>query len=182
MKTGQAGATLIEVLISMIILAVGLMSLIVLHGRLHLLQMEAYQRSQALVLLEDLASRMYLNRNDADSYLTTGGPIGVDSCPTTTATRAEADLTEWCDILVGAAETFGGTNVGAVEGGRACVQSLAANQYLLTIAWQGTAPVSAPPASVTCGANLYNSPGGTPCSNDECRRVVTTIVRLADAL
>jgi len=178
----EKGATLIEVLISMIILAVGLMSLVVLHGRLHLLQMEAYQRSQALVLLEDLSNRMYLNRNDAVSYVTAAGPIGVGNCPNTTATRAEADLTEWCSLLAGASETFGGANVGAVEGGRACVQALGPNQYLLTIAWQGRAPLSAPPASVTCGADLYDSPGGTPCANDECRRVMTTVVRLADLI
>ena len=102
----EEGATLVEVLISMVILAVGLMSLVVLHGRLHLLQVEAYQRSQALVLVEDLASRMYLNRNDVASYVTAAGPIGgtLANCPTATATRAEADLTEWCETLVGASE------------------------------------------------------------------------------
>ncbi len=178
----ENGVTLVEVLISMVILAVGLMSLVVLHGRLHLLQVEAYQRSQALVLVEDLASRMYLNRDDVASYVTAAGPIGgtLANCPTTTATRAEADLTEWCETLVGGSESLGGTDVGAMVGGRACVQDLGGNQYLLTVAWQGAAPVSAPPASVTCAANLYNSPGGTPCANDQCRRVITTVVRLAN--
>ena len=185
----QAGATLIEVLVSMIILAVGLLSLVVLHGRLHLLQVESYQRSQALVLLEDLANRMYLNRNDAASYVTGGVPIGgtgdADNCPVADpadplVTRAQLDLAEWCRTLEGAAETFGGSDVGAMVGGRACVQTLGPNQFMLTVAWQGLAPISAPPETVTCGADLYNSPDGAPCANDECRRVMTTIVRLAD--
>jgi type IV pilus assembly protein PilV len=185
----QAGATLVEVLVSMIILAVGLLSLVVLHGRLHLLQMESYQRSQALVLLEDLASRMYLNRSDAVGYVTGVVPIGgtgdADNCPVVdpadpTVTRAQRDLSEWCRALEGAAETIDGSDVGAMVGGRACVERFGDNQFMLTVAWQGLAPISAPPATVTCGANLYNSPDGAPCANDECRRVMTTIVRLAD--
>ena len=186
----QAGATLIEVLVSMIILAVGLLSLVVLHGRLHLLQMESYQRSQALVLLEDLANRIYLNRSDALSYVTVGGPIGgsgdADNCPVVdpadpAVTRTQRDLAEWCRALEGAGETLlDGSDVGAMVGGRACVQALGTNRFMLTVAWQGLAPIAAPPATVTCGANLYNSPDGTPCANDECRRVMTTIVHLAD--
>ena len=173
----------------MIILAVGLLSLVVLHGRLHLLQMESYQRSQALVLLEDLASRMYLNRGDALGYVTGGVPIGgsgdADNCPVVdpadpAVTRTQRDLAEWCRALEGAAETLGGSDVGAMVGGRACVQALGPNQFMLTVAWQGLAPIAAPPATVTCGANLYDSPDDTPCANDECRRVMTTIVHLAD--
>jgi len=47
----QRGISLIEVLISMVIVAVGLLALVVLQGRLQVLQTESYQRSQALVLL-----------------------------------------------------------------------------------------------------------------------------------
>jgi len=48
--------------------------------------------------------------------------------------------------------------------------------------WQGLAPVSAPPASIACGANLYNGAVGSTssnCASDRCRRVVTTVVRIA---
>jgi len=175
----QGGASLIEVLISMIILSIGLLSLVVLHGRLHLLQMESYQRSQGLILLNDMANRIALNRNAADSYLTVS-PLGVGmACPIGTITRQEADFSEFCAALQGAAETLGGNQVGAMLGGRGCVESIGSGEYLVTVAWQGLAPVSSPPASVTCGANLYDGAAGAPCQNDLCRRVVTTVVRIA---
>jgi type IV pilus assembly protein PilV len=60
----QDGTSLVEVLVTMVILSIGLLALVVLHGRLHLLQMESYQRSQALILLNDMASRISLTRND----------------------------------------------------------------------------------------------------------------------
>ena len=143
----QGGTSLIEVLVTMVILSIGLLSLVVLHGRLHVLQVESYQRSQALIILNDMASRIELNRNGADSYVT-GAPLGVGiACPTSTATRQEADFSEWCAELQGAAETAGGGQVGAMVGARACVENIAAGEYLVTVAWQGLAPISAPPAS-----------------------------------
>jgi type IV pilus assembly protein PilV len=60
-------------------------------------------------------------------------------------------------------------------GARGCVESAIANEYLVTVAWQGLAPISAPPDSVTCGQNEYD---GGACTNDRCRRAITTIVRI----
>ncbi len=176
----QSGTSLIEVLVTMVILSIGLIALVVLHGRLHLLQMESYQRSQALILLSDMANRISLNRNDVDNYLTLGNPLGVgQACPVGVATREEADLSEWCAALQGAAENLGADQVGAMVGGRGCIDDIGGGEYLVTVAWQGQAPISSPPASVTCGAGAYDGPAGTPCQNDLCRRVVTTVVRIA---
>jgi type IV pilus assembly protein PilV len=175
----QSGTSLVEVLVTMVILSIGLLALVVLHGRLHLLQMESYQRSQALILLNDMASRISLNRNAVADYLT-GGPLGVGgACPAAGPTRQEADLNEWCNALQGAAEVLGANQVGAMVGGRGCIEDIGGGEYLVTVAWQGQAPIAAPPASVGCGANLYNGAVGTPCVNDLCRRVVTTVVRIA---
>jgi type IV pilus assembly protein PilV len=175
----QGGTSLVEVLVTMVILSIGLLALVVLHGRLHLLQMESYQRSQALILLNDMANRIALNRNDVDDYLT-AGPVGVGSaCPATGPTRQEADLNEWCNALQGASEAIGLSQVGAMVGGRGCIEDIGGGEYLVTVAWQGQAPIAAPPASVTCAANLYDGAVGTPCVNDLCRRVVTTVVRIA---
>ena len=176
---GQRGISMVEVLVSMVILAFGLLSLIVLHGRLNVLQSESYQRTQALVLLSDMANRIQLNRNDADAYVT-AGPLGTGvACPAGVATRAEADLSEWCAALTGAGETLDAASVGAMVGARACVENVAAGEYLVTVAWQGMAPLTAPPATVSCAANLYDGPAGSPCQDDRCRRVVTTVVRIA---
>jgi type IV pilus assembly protein PilV len=174
----QRGVSLVEVLIAMVILAVGLLGLVGLQGRLQVLQIESYQRAQALMLLQDMSNRIVLNRNNAASYVT-ASPLGEGmTCPVANATRVEADTRDWCNALQGAAESVGGGNVGAMVGGRGCVEGLGGDEYLVTVAWQGMGPVSAPPAGVTCGQDLYD--GGTSCTGDTCRRVATNVVRIAD--
>jgi type IV pilus assembly protein PilV len=179
----QVGASLVEVLVAMVIIAVGLLSLVSLQGRLQVLQIESYQRAQALILLNDMAARIAINRNNAADYVTPE-PVGVGAaCPGMSASRQEEDMAEWCDSLQGAGEVFGGVQVGAMVGGRGCVEviDVAANEYLVTVAWQGLAPISAPPASVTCGEGRYDNPDPAhPCRDDLCRRAVTTLVRIAD--
>jgi type IV pilus assembly protein PilV len=181
-KHVQRGVSLVEVLVAMVILAVGLLSLVVMQGRIQVLQIEAYQRSQALMLLHDMASRIMLNRNNAADYVfSMAAPVGVGfgACPADTSTRQKADIAEWCEALQGAAETSGGSKVGAMVGGRGCVQGLGSNEYMVTVAWQGMSPITAPPASVACGKDLYDGGADSQCQGDQCRRVVTTIVRIA---
>jgi type IV pilus assembly protein PilV len=174
--------TLIELLVTVLILAVGLLGMAGLQSRLQQSEMEAYQRSQALILLQDMANRITVNRNNTASYLTNSTGIGGAgvNCDPVAGNLAARDRAEWCNALQGAGETTGGTGgsrVGAMIGGRGCVESLPGGEYLLTVAWQGIVPLAAPPAGVTCGANLYNN--ATNCAGDICRRVVTTIVRIA---
>jgi type IV pilus assembly protein PilV len=181
----QRGVSLIEVLIAMVILAIGLLGLVGLQGRLHITQVESYQRAQALILLQDMGNRIALNRGEAASYVT-ADPIGtgmVGGCPAANTTRVERDVREWCQFLVGASETsFDGSAVGAMVGGRGCVEEIepGSNEFLITVAWQGLWPVAAPRDSVPCGAGDYDGPAGSPCVNDLCRRVVTTVVRISD--
>lgn len=176
----QRGFTLIELLVSILIISFGLLGLAKLQARMQLSDMESYQRAQALLLLNDISSRMTANPKNAASYVT-GTTAAVStgaSCPTSSGTRQQADIADWCNNLQGAAELGGGNvKAGAMLGGRGCIQSLGSNQYLITVAWQGMSPISAPPASVTCGAGAYA--GGNGCSGDLCRRVVTTVVRVA---
>jgi len=179
--SNQRGVTLIEVLVTVIILSIGLLGVAGLQSRLQQSEMEAYQRSQALLLLNDMAQRIISNRNAAASYVTatTGVGVSLTNCPTTTATQQQRDTGEWCEALKGAGETASGSKVGAMIGGRGCVESLGGGEYMITVAWQGLAPVSIPPASVACGKDSYDGPVGSTCSGDLCRRVVTTIVRVA---
>ncbi|WP_375740175.1 type IV pilus modification protein PilV [Pseudomonas boanensis] len=178
----QRGLTLIEVLVTILILSIGLLGMAGLQARLQQSEMEAYQRAQALLLLDDMANRIAANRNAAPAYVTgTSSPLGAGmTCPTSTATQRERDVSEWCNTLQGVAETSGTAKVGSMVGARGCVQSLGSNQYMITIAWQGLTPISAPPSGVACGANNYNGATGSSCTDDRCRRVVTTIVRVAD--
>lgn len=179
----QRGASMIEVLVTLVIVAFGLLGMAGMQTRLQTSEMESYQRSQALLLLNDMANRIAINRNSAAAYLTTAAnPLGVGMiCPTTTTTVVQRDLREWCNALQGAGETTdsGVTKVGAMIGGRGCVES-DDGDYLVTVAWQGLTPIAAPPASVACGANNYNGAAGSSCVNDRCRRTVTTLVRIAN--
>lgn len=176
----QDGTTLIEVLVTMVVIALGLMGVAGLQTRLQLAEMESYQRSQALLLLNDMHDRIKLNFANAADYVTgTSNPIGVGStCPTTTASspREEIDTAEWCNALQGAAEAQGSTKVGVMVGARGCVQSLGNDEYLITVAWQGATPIAVP--SNACGANLYDGGSGSSCTGDLCRRTATTKVSM----
>lgn len=182
---GQRGASMIEVLVTLVIVSFGLLGLAGLQTRLQTSEMESYQRSQALLLLNDMANRIATNRNNAAAYVTTAAnPLGAGmNCPTATTTVVQRDLLEWCNALQGAGETAGGSKVGAMIGGRGCVEGNDddddGGDYLVTVAWQGLTPIAAPPASVACGANSYNGASGASCANDLCRRTVTTLVRIA---
>ncbi|WP_426175484.1 type IV pilus modification PilV family protein [Massilia sp. TWR1-2-2] len=179
-RSSQRGSSMLEVLVTVVILAVGLLGLAGMQVRLHVSEMEGYQRAQAMILLTDMANRFSLNRNFAGDYVTgPAAPLGAAmTCPSVAATLQQNDAREWCSALQGAGEKSGTGNVGAMIGGRGCVERLGNSEYLITVAWQGTAAVSAPPASVACGKDLYDSTEAR-CSGDRCRRVVTTIVRFA---
>jgi type IV pilus assembly protein PilV len=171
---------MIEVLVAMVIIAFGLLGMAGLQVRMQTSELESYQLSQAVLLANDMANRISANRRSAASYVTgtTYGNTGV-ACPTATSTTVERDLTEWCNALLGAAElSSSSAKQGAMIGARGCVHKVG-NDYMITVAWQGFTPISAPPSSVTCGANNYNSTAsGSVCINDLCRRVVTTMVRV----
>jgi len=183
----QRGLSLVEVLVTMVILAVGLLGLVGLQARLQILQAESYQRAQALMLLKDMSGRMANNRNDAVAYVTgADAPVGVgmncaDITLSTPPSRQQRDFVEWCNALQGASEAIGTNQVGAMVGGRGCVEDLLNGQYLVTVAWQGLAPISVPPDTVACGAGEFEEVGSV-CEGDVCRRTVTTIVRIADLL
>jgi type IV pilus assembly protein PilV len=176
----QHGATLIEILVTIVIVAFGLLGLAGLQVKMQASETEAYQRSQALMLLNDMANRIANNRLKTASY------VGQSIAPDTTcsdysgSTQADTDLKEWCNALQGVSEklTEGGStiNTGAMINGRGCITSAADGDVVVTVVWQGLTPVSAPPSSVTCGSGQYNH--GTVCVSELCRRFLTTVVRI----
>jgi type IV pilus assembly protein PilV len=177
--SSERGTSLIEVLVTVLILSFGLLGLAGLQSRMQLTEMESYQRAQALILLDDMASRISVNRGMASDYVTATALGAGMTCPIDPVTRPEMDTAAWCRALQGAAEmTAGGSEAGAMLGGRGCIESLSGEEYMITVAWQGISPVSAPPASVACGVNAYDE-AGSSCIADRCRRAVTTIVRIA---
>lgn len=173
----NAGFSMIEVLVTIVILMIGLLGLAGLQGKAMTAQMEAYQRSQALILLKDMADRINANRKNAASYVTALGTGAA--CPAAGATVASTDLNQWCNALLGAAEVQSGANVGAMIGARGCItQTIApaagvASQYLVAVAWQGLNSTAAP--SITCGAGQYGA-------DEAKRRVMALPVNIADLL
>ena len=182
----QRGALMIEVLITIVIVAIGLGGLMLMQSRLQKSEVESYQRTQALMLVNDMANRISTNRADAASYVIGAEDdetsIGGGVCPTASTTLQERDRAEWCDALQGAAERESGNSVGALIGGRGCVYELAGGrEYMVTVVWQGLTPISSP--TVICGKDLYDGPAspvgpeGYDCVDDLCRRSFSTVVR-----
>jgi type IV pilus assembly protein PilV len=170
---------MIEILVTIVILVIGLLGLAGLQGRALTSQMEAYQRSQALILLKDMADRINANRVNAATYVTTVGASGVGTGAATPASGpagVNLDIYEWHNALLGAAETSGGSSVGAMIGARGCItQTIApasgvASQYLVAVAWQGLNNTATP--AITCGAGQYG--------DEAKRRVIALPVNIAD--
>ncbi|WP_258364433.1 type IV pilus modification protein PilV [Nitrosomonas sp. Nm84] len=176
------GVSLIEVLVTMVILAIGLLGLAGLQVRLQSSELESYQRAQALILLEDMANRLSTNRTNAAAYVTAASSLGAgDSQPASCTGNGQSfDACQWSNALKGASEqSSSSTNVGAMIGARGCVEDLGTgDQYIITVVWQGMTPISAPASN--CGTGLYDSDSGTNCINDLCRRTMSTIVRIAN--
>lgn len=173
----NAGFSMIEVLISIVIIMVGLLGLAGLQVKAFTVQMESYQRSQALTLLKDMSGRMEANRKNAASYVIDLNPAA--SCPAVGVTTAAMDINYWCNALLGAAETLGGVNVGAMIGARGCITEVMAPatgvpaQYLIEVAWQGLSSTAVP--TLTCGQDEYGP-------NDALRRVIAIPVNIANLL
>ena len=176
------GFSLIEILVSMVVLVIGLLGFASLLVNSNKAEMESYQRVQALILLQDITDRINTNRKVASCYVTLSasgvgtGYSGTPACIAGSAeqqARAVADLTAWNDALQGAAEAKGGANVGAMIGARGCVAyDTVAEQYTVTVAWQGLSDTAAPAAGLSCGDGLY----GTNAK----RRVVSNVLSIAD--
>ena len=169
----QIGFTMIEVLVSIIVLAVGLLGMAGLAARTLNAEYESYQRAQALILLADIVDKINANRKAAGCYVFSDPSSGAPSLGTGSTimpacnaygtaeeqARAVADLSEWSAKLLGAAELQSGNSVGAMVGARGCVSfDAATNLYQVSIAWQGmnatVAPTTQDPTWL-CGVGLY---------------------------
>lgn len=178
--TRQGGTSLVEVLLSVLILSIGLLGLAGLQGRAHQAELESYQRAQALTLLAELADRIAANRGNAAAYLA-GGTYGhgstVTDCSGFAATEvAERDLCEWDLALRGAATNVGGVQIGNLTLVRGCISAVTTGTAtgsgtLVEVAWYGSSPGDAPPSDLTCGSGL---------GPENQRRVVSQVVELAN--
>lgn len=182
----QQGFTLIEVLIAMVILSFGLLSVAATQLRAQHAELESYQRSQALIILDDIYNRITTNRAANRCYAVTvpatGLPYLGDSNTTTfncagwgtTGTRAmaDSDLAAIDALLKGGSESLGGLSVGTMDAARACVTVDPITEVVtLTVAWQGVLETAAPTAN-NCATGTYG--------NESLRRVVSRAVEFAE--
>lgn len=176
------GTSMIEVLVTLVILAIGLLGVAGLQSRMSVSEVESYQREQALLALTDMVNRMYVNPTQAANYIT-ATPLGTgDTQPTSCAGVAVGpalDQCQWSQLLKGASEqTSATTNVGGMQAARGCVSQIqAANAslgvctpgvYEVTVVWQGMSPTAAP--SEVCGQGSYG--------NDATRRALASTVTI----
>lgn len=96
----QQGTTLIEVLIAVVILAVGLLGMAGLQATSVRTNQGAYYRSQASILANDMADRMRANRDRAlaGDYKMSDFPSSSSSNDVT-GSRAAKDRAEWLNRL-----------------------------------------------------------------------------------
>jgi len=127
----QSGVSLLEVLISIVVLTVGLLGTAHMQTTGLVNNQRAYQRSQATLLAYDIADRMRANSASINNYLTSYMELedaeaqenckSTESC--TSANMAENDLFEWNVALA--------TDLRGVNG----LITLSGETYMISIAW-----------------------------------------------
>lgn len=188
----NSGFSLIEVLVTIVILMIGLLGLAGLQTHALTAQMESYQRAQALTLLKDMANRIQANSGtnngaNAAAYIN-NNPLGTGGTCPSGSTIAETDLCEWQDALQGAAETQSGSSVGAMIGARGCIYQITApavntpSTYLIVVSWQGINNTSPPDVSTAtsagqCGKGQYKDQSGDV--QESLHRVISLPVSIA---
>ena len=159
------GFTLIEVLVTFVIMAVGLLGFLNLQNRSLTAELEASNRVQASILAEYMIERI---KSDPDiaTHCTGFTPttFGVDynsvfSCSSFTQSAAAANT--WDALLDGEHEKMGTADMGAPAQARGCVDyqirtNLAPAKYTVSVAWRGFSESKVSDAGVACGKDEYN--------------------------
>jgi type IV pilus assembly protein PilV len=190
----SSGFSLMEVLITMIIILIGLLGIVALQGKAQLAELEAYQRAQAMIMLSDITDSINANRSTATCFnftsnTTTGTPyIGfgssyTSSCSASTSaynTQTDNTIAALDGLLKGTAETLNGNNVGSMIGARACISYdtstelsgvSGTGQYTVIVTWQGMGDLVSP-TGLLCAVGNYGA--------ETKRRAVATKIRIAD--
>ncbi|MDB9751707.1 type IV pilus modification protein PilV [Gammaproteobacteria bacterium] len=95
-KKRNKGFTLIEVLIAMLILAIGVLGVAGLQFKALRFNHDAYLRTQISILASDIMDQIRLNQNDSNAYISNHtAPTVPGACVITNAITAANDLNCW---------------------------------------------------------------------------------------
>jgi type IV pilus assembly protein PilV len=138
----EAGVTLIEILITLLVISFGMLGLGLMQARAVKSATDSFQRSQATWLASEMTDRMRANPNGLVNYQ--GASIGSGQTQitdpgsvTSITTRATKDLYEWQQNLTSAGGRAGlDKPVGTI--------TAASGVYTVTIQWQGGSKSSGP--------------------------------------
>ena len=187
MRWFQSGTTLIELMVSLVILVMGLLGLISLQVKVQQADIDNFQRAQALMLAEDMVNRMHASPDsskhmcyDTSEFTYLPGEWTLDKSESLdcTGSVAEKDLIVWNEMLRGNGETMGSDNmvVGGLIGAVGCIErdSEDTSLWYVSVAWQGLSDVPLPENASRCGStdNRFES--------DTRRRLVTLPLRFID--
>lgn len=169
----QLGATLIEILISLLIIAFGLLGLASFITKATTLSSETTQRARASALLSDMAARLSSNKSIAAAYVaaaTAQTDLGKALVSCAGKVEAALDVCEWNNLLAGGNDA-GSTSSADALGFRGCLTKPTTDaNYVIAVAW-GAVSQSFPPAD-TCAKDEFG--------DDSYRRVLRAQVRVPD--
>jgi type IV pilus assembly protein PilV len=158
-RAPQRGMSLIEILISLVITAIGLLGLAAFA-----------QRARAAALLGDMSNRVANNKLNAAAYASAAvHGAAVQDC-NAVAAGPPRELCEWGNLLAGANDVGSGAN-SAFLGYRGCVTqpNLLEPVFVITVAWGSLTP-GIPPADL-CAQGVFG--------DDSQRRILRSQVRVA---
>jgi type IV pilus assembly protein PilV len=171
MKRSKAkGSSFIEVLVSMLVFGIGILSISAAHGVVKKSDTDSLQRTIATQIAEEAAKKMRINTTALASYITPTGGIGsgnlskADCNAATVCTPqqiAANDLAELEASLRGSTTTVLNTdgettsNAGGLIEPTACIAGPAegvSGIYTIAIAWRGLTPMKNP-TTHSCGTS-----------------------------
>ena len=176
----QQGFSLLELLVSLVVFSVGLLSIAGLQTVSKQANFEALQRTSASQIAYGLLEDMRMNGDGIPVYLAAGelgsGSLGAEPSPNCTsgapcnaAEKATHDLWVWEQMIDGNLETNAGTGTGGLVTPALCVQGPVgggAGIYQVTIAWRGSASIN------NAVANLCGSASGNYGGANQFRRII----------
>lgn len=186
----QSGFSIIEVLVTILIVSFGIMGLAGLQAQMLIAESESVERAQAVIFLEDMAARLNASRGSVNStnasyfVIAPTAPVGavsVDPCARdSTITNlvereAEFQICEWTTLLRGSTTKVGTTFQIEAPDMRGCIELLGTTpvQYRVSVTWRGRSQ-SFTPAALTCASGVYGAEANGR------RRLVSSIVTVPD--